>query len=356
MKKILLINPFGIGDVLFTTPIIRALKENFPECQIGYLCNKRSQAIVKNNPCVDKVFIYDRDEFEAVRKNSFWQWLKVSLVFLNSIKKEHYDSAIDFSLNTQYGFFSWISGIKERIGYDYKGRGKFLTKKISLSGYNSKHIVEYYCDLLKLAGLKAGSQSLELFAQEADLINIESRLQANGVNAQDLLIGIVPGGGKSWGKEAYLKHWEVEKFSSLADKIIANCKAKIIIIGDFSEKEIAHKLAAGMKYKAINFSGATNIAESVALLSRLKLVVLNDGGPLHMAKALKIKTVSIFGPVDENIYGPHPRDASDIVIKKDFTCRPCYKNFRFTGCDFNRRCLRDITVEEVFEAVKRLLE
>lgn len=355
MKRVLLINPFGIGDVLFTTPVIHALKKQYPSLRVGYLCNTRSSVLLKNNPYVDKIFIYDRDEFEEERKKSFISWLAKNIRFVHAIKAEHFDTALDFSLNAQFGFFAWAAGIPSRIGYDFKRRGRFLTTKIALEGYDTKHMVAYYAQLLDLIGAHSEIGRLELFPAESDLINIERRLEANGVHSQDLLVGIVPAGGRSWGKNAYLKHWEVEKFARLADIIVANYKAKIIIMGDFSEKGIAHKMTEAMSQRALDFTGTTTVGESIALLSKLRLVIANDGGPLHMAKALKIKTVSIFGPVDEKVYGPYPKEDGDAVIRKQMPCQPCYKHFRFTGCAHERACILGITVEEVFAAVEKLL-
>jgi len=105
----------------------------------------------------------------------------------------------------------------------------------------------------------------------------------------------------------------------------------------------------------VNLTGKLNLEELAGVMSELKLLICNDGGPLHMAAALGVKTVSIFGPVDEVVYGPYPPDVKHVVVKKDLPCRPCYKDFRFAGCSNNRKCLQDITVGEVFEQVKGLL-
>jgi len=356
-KKILLINPFGIGDVLFTTPIIHTLKDASPQVKIGYLCNQRSATILENNPYVDSVFIYERDEFEAVRKKSFLAWLKKIIVFLNQIKKERFNVALDFSLNTQYGFFVWYAGIRERVGYDFKRRGRLLTKKIKLSGYNDKHIVEYYADLLKYLGLDLKHRQLELYLKKENMERVEEILVKEGLKQVDFLIGIIPGAGKSWGKDARLKHWPPENFAQLADKIIENYQAKIIIVGDFSEKEIAKSVMSKMHYDAIDLTGKTTMGELAALLSKMKVVVTNDGGPLHIAVALGIKSVSIFGPVDERVYGPYPPSDRHIVIKKDIACRPCYQKFRIPACDRYRyrECISSISIEDVFSAVSRLL-
>lgn len=356
MKKLLIINPFGIGDVLFTTPIIHTLKDAFPGVKIGYLCNLRTASILENNPYVDSVFVYERDEFEAIRKKSFFAWLRSITVFLNQIKKEHFDVAIDFSLNTQYGFFGWYARIKERIGYDYKKRGRFLTQKVNLLDYSEKHIVEYYADLLKYLGLRLKHRELELYLKEDDKRKAEGILSKNKVEGQDFLVGIIPGAGKSWGRDAYLKHWPPENFAQLADKMVENYKAKIIILGDFSEKELAKKVTENMHYRAIDISGTTTLGEFAALISKMGMVITNDGGPLHIAVALGKKTVSFFGPVDPKVYGPYPPDENrHIVLRKTLDCSPCYRKFRLSPCQRNKECLQTIDVRQALEAVNRLL-
>ena len=354
-KKILLINPFGIGDVLFTTPIIHTLKDNFPNVKIGYLCNRRTASILESNPYVDYVFIYERDEFEALRKKSNLAWLKKIFLFSNQIKKERFKVTLDFSLNTPYGFFSWLAGIKERIGYDFKKRGRFLTKKVKLLGYCDMHIVDYYANLLKYLGLELKYKKLELYLKNEDIYKIDEVLSKESVKPSDLLVGIIPGAGASWGKEASLKHWSAERFAQLADKIIENYQAKIIIMGDFFEKEITKNVIEKMQHKAIDLSGETTIGELAALLNKMKLIITNDGGPLHMAVALGIKTISIFGPVSEVVYGPYPLSENHIVIKKDLNCRPCYQKFRLATCLRDRECIKSISSEEVFAAVRRVL-
>lgn len=354
-KNALIINPFGIGDVLFTTPVIHTLKDNFANIKLGYLCNRRTAYILENNPYIDFIFVYERDEFEEIRKHSVIAWAKKSLAFLNQIRQKKFDLAIDFSLNSQYGFFAWVTGIKLRIGYDYKGRGRFLTKKIKLEGYDDKHIVEYYGDLLKLMNLNLKYRDLELYLNAKDLNWAEGFLNKQGIGANDLLVAVIPGAGASWGQDAYLKHWPAQNFARLSDKIIENYKAKIIIMGALSEQEIAQKVKKNMRYEAIDLSGKTQIGEFAALLSKTKLAITNDGGPMHMAVALGVKTVSIFGPVDERVYGPYPVSPDHIVLKRDLSCRPCYKNFRFPGCSHNRRCIEDLTVDEAYEAVRRLI-
>jgi lipopolysaccharide heptosyltransferase II len=356
LKKFLIVNPFGIGDVLFTTPVLRAIKENQPESIIVYWCNERVKDILKNNPNIDKIFALSRGDIKRLYQQSRLEGMRKFLNLLSGLKKEKLDILFDFSLDHRYSLISKLLGIKKRIGFNYKRRGRFLTDRIDIKGYNSKHVVEYYLDLLKFINIRAKSYNLDLFIPEADRLKSKQIFDDYGIGDKDLVIGIAPGAGASWGKDAYIKHWPAVKFAQLADKLINDFNAKIIVLGDESERHIADTVLENMRNKTVDLSGKTDLEELTAVMHNLALLITNDGGPLHMAVALGVKTISIFGPVDESVYGPYPPCERHMVVRnKDIHCRPCYKNFRLPPCLSNRRCIEDISVEDVFEAVRRLL-
>ena len=161
--NILIVNPFGIGDCLFTTPLIHTLKEKFPRHKLGFLCNKRTAGLLKNNTFLDRMFIYERDDFKRLLSVSWQKWFRAFNGFIGEIKKEKFDLAIDLSLAANLGFFLWLAGIKKRIGYNYKNRGYYLTDSIKLAGYEDKHIVEYYNGLLELVEIKPKYNHLEIY-------------------------------------------------------------------------------------------------------------------------------------------------------------------------------------------------
>ncbi|MEW6075315.1 MAG: glycosyltransferase family 9 protein [Candidatus Omnitrophota bacterium] len=356
MKNVLFINPFGIGDVLFTTPLAHTLKERFPGNRIGYLVNSRSASVLKDNPYVDALFIYDRDEFEKLRRASTLEWARKIFILLRSIRKEHFSLSLDFSLNTQYGFLSWLAGIKERAGFDYKKRGRFLTRKIALNGFAGAHMVEQYAGILRMLGIEPRYRKPEVYVSPSAQNKADTLLEGVGIQEGDLLIGILPGGGRSWGKDAHIKQWPPERFGQLADKIIEKCTAKVIIMGDSGEVTLAEKVKTNMRHKAFDFTGRTSVAELAALMKRMRLVVCNDGGPLHIAVGLDVKTVSFFGPVDDAVYGPYPPSGMHIVMKSKVPCRPCYRNFRLSReCRQGSDCLQEIGVEDVCGNVRKLL-
>jgi heptosyltransferase II len=355
LKRILFINPFGIGDVLFTFPALRAVREANPGSFIGYWCNERVGGLFQDNPRVNKVFVLSRGDIKKIYQRSRLEGVKEFFGLLRQIKREKFDCAFDFSLDRRYGLIAKILGIRERIGFDYKGRGKSLTDTISLAGYYRRHVVEYYLDLLRLANIEPRGKTLELFVSQESKAGARAMLRENGVREADPVIGMVPAAGASWGKDASLKHWSTYKFAELADKLIAEKNVKVILLGDASERGVAGNILASMKGKAVDFTGKTSIPLLAGLIGSCRLLLANDGGPLHMAVALDVPTVSIFGPVDENVYGPYPPSERHIVVKKALECRPCYQKFALGDCERERECIRSISVDEVYTAIRRLL-
>ena len=354
MRKILIINIFGIGDVLFTTPLVRSLRENFPGAYIAYVCSQRAYSVLEHNPHLDKIYIYEKDDYRALWKKSRVQAIQKAIAALAEIRSQQFDVVVDLSLNRLFNFLSWAFGVPERIGFNYKNRSPFLTKKVPIKGFEDKHVVEHYLSLLQFFRVKPRSQKMEVFSTAADQSWAEGALRQNGIKPGERVVALIPGGGVSWGKDVVFRRWPVERHAQLVDKIIAKFKVKVILLGDLSEQPLATELRSTMKNSVIDFIGQTSVGQYLAFFSRCELVVLNDGGPLHMAVAAGARTVSLIGPVDEKIYGPYPPQGHGIVTQ-NIACRPCYRSFRHADCE-HISCLRQITVEDVFEKVEEILK
>mgnify|MGYP001610361454 CR=1 FL=1 len=348
--NIIIINPFGIGDCLFATPLIHTIKDAFPEDKLGFLCNKRTAPLLRNNPFIDQIFIYERDDFKRLQSVSWFSWFKEFNSFIRQIRKGRFDLAIDLSLSSNFGFFLWLAGIKRRIGYNYKNRGWLLTDSIKLEGYEGRHIVEYYKGLLSLIKVEPKYKKPELYLDKDDQAFADKIFKDNNIDKARPVIAVAPGGGASWGKEAYLKYWPAESYKALIHKILDKYKATVIILGDSSDKELF------FVPNIIDLRGQTTLGQSAALVSKADLFIGNDGGLLHMAVGLNKKTVSFFGPVDPRVYGPYPPDEKQhIVLSRNLECRPCYRRFRLGPCLRSRECLENIEVDEALKAINRLL-
>ena len=357
-ERILIVNPFGIGDVLFTTPLIRAVREAFPTSSLGYLCNRRTERILKHNPHLDELFIYEKDELVQLWRASRWRCLQELRALIQRIRRTRFDLLIDLSLGERYSFlFRWL-GIPRRIGFNYRSRGGFLTDALSIDGYHDRHVVEYYRQLLRFFGMHLLDGSLQLCLPEDQRRWAQQWLEAHGLaDATQPLIGMVPAGGMSWGVDAPFRRWNFEGFAAVADALSERYGAQVILFGEASDTSLCQTVARFMKRPVIDVSGQTSLEQFVGLLARLDLVICNDGGPLHLAVSQQVKTVSIFGPVDPRVYGPYPHDETRhwVIRKEDLPCRPCYHEFKLPPCPYERACLTTISPEEVIEACTDLL-
>ena len=357
-RSFLVINTFGIGDMLFSTPLLRNLRDNFPKAKIYYLCNKKTAPLLKNHPLVHKIFVYERDDFVAEQKRSFFLAIIKYWRFISEIRSERIDCAIDLSLNVQFGFFAFLAGIKNRIGLDYKNRSKFLNKKFKIEGFTDKHAADYYLDVLKLIGLHVKKCALEIYSDLKSDRWADDFFGKNGIKDGDLVIGVAPCGGDAFGKDNHLKRWPADKFSRLIDELVKAHKAKVFIFAGPKEKKDVEGIMSslGTKVGVFEFS-EESLERTVSLVKRCDLFISNDTGILRFADALGKRIVALYGPIDEKVYGFYPyRDDINVVIKKDLPCRPCYRNFRLNVCGRDRECLTSISVDEVFTAAGEVLK
>ncbi len=355
MNKMLVVNPFGIGDVLFSTPLLKAIKKKYPDVSITYICNKRTEGLLKNNPCVSSIYVFEKDAYREMWKDSKIKFFKELSALIYRIRKDRYDAAIDISLGYMTGLLLFLfAAVPRRVGFNYKNRSKFLSDKVNIKGFDDKHVIEYYMSLGKAFGLDVSDKEMELTVSAVDSSWADEFLAKSGARKGDRICGLIPGCGASWGKDASYRRWSAWKFAKVADHVSDRHGYKILVFGDSKEIPLCSKVQSEMKAPAIQACGKTTLGQFAALLNRCDLVVTNDGGPLHMAIALKRKTVSIFGPVDEHIYGPYPPDRRYVTIASDCPCRPCYKNFKYVRCD-TLNCLKDIKPDKVIRAVEALI-
>ena len=352
IKKVLIINIFGIGDVLFTTPVIRNIKESIPQVTVGYMANQRTVRILENNPLVDRVHVYERDFFQEIWGRSKKEYFQAMARSLNEIRNEKYDVVLDLSLNGNAAFLMWLVGTTERIGDDFRGRSPFLSRKIPFKGYEGKHVVAYYLDLLKELGLSTKYRKLEIYSSPEDERWADDFCKENDFSKDRKVVAVFPGGGASWGKDARFKRWPAAKYAQLINKMIDKLSCEVIIFGDEKEQDICSDIASAVANKTNSVCGKTTLGQTIALLGKCSMAVVNDGGPLHMAVAKGVPTVSIFGPVDSEVYGPYPKD-EHLVVTYDVSCRPCYRQFRKASCD-HITCLKNIDVNDVFGNIEQV--
>jgi len=265
--------------------------------------------------------------------------------------------AIDLSLGYQICLLLKILGIKKRIGFDYRNRGRFLTGKLNIEGFNGKHVVEHYLDILKLIGIKEIEEkdlrlpiSPELERQTNDFLTEKGLVHKK-------LVGVAPGGGKSWGEYAIYRRWDPRNFSYLIRELSKkNKNLYFLVFGSKEEQDMAEAIKKSEGENTMNLCGELLLPDAIALIKKCALLLCNDGGLLHIAVSQGVNTVSIFGPVDDRVYGPYPPSEKHKVAKAEgVECRPCYKNFKHKMCR-TRDCLKRIDRDMVLKLAKESLD
>ena len=357
-RRILIVNPFGIGDVLFSTPLIRSVRRAWPEAYVAYLCNRRTEGIVRRNPHLDAVLVYEKDEMVRLWQRRPWRALSALGDLFAQIRTARFDLVIDLSLGARYGGLLRMLGVPRQVGFDYRHRGRFLSQRLPIDGYQEAHVVAYYDRLLSFLGVQPSHGTLELRVSAEEGEWALEWLRAHGLDRIRPLIGMVPAGGVSWGSGASFRRWSTDGFAFVADRLVNEHRARIVLFGEASDQPICEAVAKRMESSSIDLSGQTTLGQFVALLGRMSLVICNDGGPLHLAVSQGVPTVSIFGPVDPMVYGPvtNGQICHRVVRRVDLPCQPCYHNFRLPPCPYERACLTTIPPEEVMDACREVLQ
>jgi len=356
--RILIVNPYGIGDVLFSTPLISALHEKYPNAFIGYLVGSRTAQVLGTNPFINEIFVYDKDKLRALKG---WKAVRYYINLIRALRQQRFNTLIDLSITSEYGAMAlFLLGIKKRIGLDYKGRGRFLNMRIRISGYVDKPVARYYLDLVRFLGIDLDSldgvaDELKFYLSKEGLASAEKKMESLSLRADEKLVMVIPGGGASWGQQAWYKQWPPEYFARVADRLVEDYNARVFLIGNEADSTVLEAVAERMKVKPI-ICVELDLPAFSALMSFCRLVICNDGGPLHVAVSQGIPTVSFFGPVNEKVYGPYTQDKDHFVFKTEIECRPCYRDFRFPPCPIEKACLVRLDPERVLREARMLFE
>jgi len=325
----------------------------FPEAHIAYLANTRTSELLRYYPKIDEVFVFDKGEYRttyACSRREAWGGL---FRLLRVLRAQRFDIVFDLSLSRQYGFFLALLGIPVRVGYDFKKRGMFLTHKKVLQGYCEKHIAAYYLELLPLIQKTYVPCDTEIEVPEGFSRDAQRFLaQSSG----SPLIAVAPGGGLTWGPHASYKQWDRARFKEVVCYLTTRYRARVLLFGDSFDEDLCDDIARDAGPFCINVCAKTTLMTMAALLKESTLLVSNDSGILHLAVALGLKTISLYGPVDERVYGPYAQDMSrHSVLTASCGCRPCYQRFKFEPCG-HRRCLEEISFERVRGAIDSSLK
>lgn len=318
----------ALGDIVHTLPAIHALRESFPGAQIDWLLDEKWTPVLEGNPDVNRIVAMNRGSALNV------------IGTIGELRRARYSMALDFQSLYRSAIFGWLSGARERVGFDSKysrepGAALFYTKRVTPL---RAHKIEHNLELAESIGAKATHVCFPLRVSCEAAAQVRKILDEEGVREYFVLS---PGGG--WGS----KCWPAERYGRLHEAIAKKYGWTGVISFSPGELALAQTLhrAAGNPEPAME---QFNLRQLLPLLRDAKLFVGADTGPLHLASALGTPVVGLYGPTDPARNGPYSRD--DVVVRKAAADEVTYKRGTSPA-----RSMLEITVEDVMEAVERRL-
>lgn len=328
-----------VGDAILTTPAIRAVRENFPDAAVTILAKPWVAPVFFDNPNIDRILSYDGN---GAHKGALGK-LKLS----RALRRLDFDLAILLQNAFEAALITWLAGIPRRVGYNTDGRGLLLTHPVPVSTHHKQiHETQYYLGILREVGLHAADGALTLNLNDAERTAAREMLQTLGiVDPGDKIVGIGP--GATYGSA---KRWLPERFAALCDRLHDSHGVQTLVFGGPKEQAVGETVCRLMGKRAANLCGRTDLRLASALIEQCHLFITNDSGLMHVAAALKVPVVAIFGSTNPGTTGPLGRHSH--VIRVPVACSPCLKQ----ECPTDHRCMTEVTVDRVYETAADILE
>jgi heptosyltransferase I len=335
-KRILIIKPSALGDIILALPALSALRRSFPNARISWFVRSEYAELLRGHPDLNEVILFDRRLLGKswYSPRAFGELLRLT----RRLRKERFDLVFDFQGLFRTGFITLVTGCKKRFGMAgaREFAHLFYTHKIR-QDYTCVHLVDYYLQMVGAAGVQKGKVEFKL-PEDAEAVEaVKKKLSEYDVN-RDKYVVIIPGAARPE------KLWPIERFAQLADKISSRFGTSIVATGSQGEREYIETIKAAAKSTIVNLAGQTSLRELTALLKGAMLVVSNDTGPGHIAVALGVPMVMIFGPTNPARLQPYNRPESIVATE------PKAMGMKIDSFD-PRYNISHITVEQVFDAV-----
>ncbi len=347
MERVLIRGTNWVGDAVMSVPALKEIRHRFSKAHITLLVKPWVRDVYGEVDFIDEVLVYDKDGSHKGRAGM--------RVLLEELRIRRFDMAILLPNSFEAAYIAFRARIPTRLGYARDGRGLLLTHAVRMDPDVRKvHQLYYYLGILSGAGLMDARlwertnfrpHSITVGLREADRIAARRMLQDYGISQNTLVVGIHP--GASYGGA---KRWPSDRYALLADAIAEDFPARIVIFGAPGERHICEEVAAQTKCDPVLLAGRTSLGQLMGLIRECRLFISNDSGPMHLAAALRVPQLAIFGSTSEIATGPLSDHAR--VLKHPVACNPCF----LRECPTDFRCMLELTVAEVLAAAQEKLQ
>ncbi len=329
-----------VGDAVMCIPALEAIRVHWPDAEISILARPWVADLYRDQPFANKLISLDASVRSPFAMDNISR----------ELGREHFDCALLLQNAFSAAWLAWRAGIPERIGYASDARRLLLTRAVRVprNGEIPAHESYYYLELLRRIGwldkLPTITKIVLRLAPGASEA-AESRLRKTGVHPGSLRIALAP--GAAYGAA---KCWLPERFAAVADSLVDEFNADVILFGTTSEVEVSRQIAARMRHQPISLVGETHIGELPAFFSRSQLFIGNDSGAMHVAAAVGVPVVGVFGSTDP--HGTAPVTPRRTLVQRKVACSPCF----LRECPIDHRCMTRVTVADVHAAALKWLE
>jgi heptosyltransferase-2 len=310
-----------VGDAVMSVPALSAIRERFPGARIAILAKPWVADLYRREPFADEVILY--------HPASRWK-------MAGELRARRFDCAILLQNAFEAAWIAWLARIPVRIGYRRDGRGLLLTKAVTVPkrGEIPRHERFYYLELLRRAGI------VDRLPE-----SVAIRLTRPPVERKTRIIGVSPGAAYGTAKQ-----WLPERFAEAAGTLSAARGASIALFGSQSERALCSQVAEMLTgHDVTNHAGQTSLAQFIELAAECDLFLTNDSGAMHIASALGVPTVAIFGATDDIATGPTGKLAR--VVRQQVECSPCL----LRECPIDHRCMTRVSAGRVVKEAMSLL-
>ena len=336
--KILIRATNWVGDAVMSMPALAAIRRRWPATEIAILARAWVAGLYRGQGFADRILTFDhRGRHRGI----------LGLERLASeLRGERFDVAVLLQNAFEAAWLAWRAGIPERIGYARDARGFLLTRSVCVPkpGEIRAHESYYYLELLRRAqwiGRVESVEPVQLHIEAAARERAETTLRRTGARAGAFRVALAP--GATYGSA---KCWPPARYSALADRLIAEDDADVILFGTGAERVAAQRILEGMRRRAVALVGETSIGDLPALLAVCDLFIGNDSGAMHVAAAVGLPVVGIFGPTDPE--GTAPLTPRFRLVRQAVSCSPCF----LRHCPVDHRCMTRINVDAVYTAAR----
>jgi len=337
-KKIIVRMPNWIGDLVMATPVLTDLRRKFPNAEITAMCKKPICELLEKDPEIDEIFCFTKPQ------NRFFEKRIEKRNIISKLRSGSYDLGILLTNSFSSAWWFWQGQVKNRLGYDGNFRNFLLDYPIEKSKETDEHQVEFYKRLLLPVGIKLSDTKPNLILTDEELNESKEILKQQGYNFDKPLIGVNPtaqyGSAKCWPKEKYRK---------VIKDLVESRDCFVVCFGDEQSFEAVKEIVSFMPENVINLAGVTSLRELACLIKQCSVFLTNDSGPMHIADALGIPVVAIFGSTSSQKTGPY---SGGTIISANVECAPCY----LRKCPIDFRCMRKITEEQVLKAILKQID